>query len=172
MKKTIFGLALVSSLIAYSTVKAEDGLGRNKYVNNEFNKNYWEYVEPVYDNPSQFRNEKVQVIGFDSTVPERRILENLKEGVTDQLTVLKLLSAPNVITRSPQDKETWVYHWIWSYQNEENPNQTQILMDHQGKRVRRNKKPVSLIITFNKKDIIDSYSLKLIKSKKDTFSEL
>ncbi|MBF0492400.1 MAG: hypothetical protein HQM15_06435 [Deltaproteobacteria bacterium] len=173
MKKTIaMSLGLLSLLASASLLRANEGLGRNKYVNSELNKNYWEDVDAVYDNPSHHRHHsKVQIIGVESTVPQRRILDNLKEGVTDQLTVLKLFSAPNIITRSPQDKETWVYNWIWSYQNEENPSQTTILMDQQGKRIRRNKKPVSLVITFNDKDIIESYAIKLIKAKKDTFSE-
>ncbi len=172
MKKTILALSVFTLLMSTSSVKADDVLGNNKYVNNELNKNYLEEVTPVYDNPSQYKNYKVQAIGYESTVPQNRILDNLKEGVTDQIEVLKLLSAPNVITRSPQDKETWIYNWMWSYQNEENPDQTLFLMDRPGKRVRRNKKPVSLTITFNKKDIIESYNIKLIKSKKDTFSTL
>jgi hypothetical protein len=111
----------------------------------------------------------VKIIGWDSNVPAKRIINAIQEGVTNQITILKLFSGPNIIARSPQDKETWVYYYLWSYKDDKDPNTTIIQMDHPGIRVKHNKTPVSLVITFNDKDIVESYSLRLLKVNKERF---
>lgn len=118
-----------------------------------------------------FDDPHVSIIGWDGRVPLKYFLSAIQEGVTDQLTILKLFSAPNIITRTPQEKENWIYHWVWSYNNTKNPETTLILMDHQGLRLKNNKKPVSLSLVFNDKNVVESYSLKLLKVRHDAFYE-
>ncbi len=118
-----------------------------------------------------FEDPHLSIVGWDGRVPLKYLLSAIQEGVTDQLTILRLFSAPNIITRSDQEKETWVYHWIWSYNNTKNPDTTLILMDHQGLRLKNNKKPVSLSLVFNDKNVVESYSLKLLKVRHDAFYE-
>ncbi len=132
---------------------------------------YHEVVTGLESQPYSQNDSHIHVIGWKSRVPLKTIVGFMQEGVTDQLSVLKHFSAPNVITRSPQDKETWVYHWLWSYENEYDPERAMIKMDHPAKRMRKNKAPVSMVITFNKDDVVESYSVKMLKVKKDAFDE-
>ena len=111
----------------------------------------------------------VQIIGWDPRVPLQRILDSIREGVTDQLTILRLFSAPNIISRSDHEKETWIYHWKWSYNNTKSLGTTLISMDHPGLRLKSNKRPVSMVVTFNDKNIVESYAVRLLKVKKDSF---
>jgi len=134
---------------------------------------YHEVYGPVLEGQAlSWGDPHVKIIGWDPVVPIKRFVSAIQEGVTDQLTVLKLFSAPNIIARNPfQDKEMWVYHWVWSYENEADPNLTTITMNHPGEKVMHNEKPVSMIITFNDKDLVDSYVIRLLKVRKDIFNE-
>jgi hypothetical protein len=134
---------------------------------------YKEASGPVLEGQAlSYGDPHVKIIGWDPVVPIKRFVSAIQEGVTDQLTVLKLFSAPNIIARSPwQEKEMWVYHWLWSYENEQDPNLTAIDMTRPGQKVVHNKTPVSMIITFNDKDVVDSYVIRLLKIKKDAFDE-
>lgn len=113
----------------------------------------------------------VKIIGWDSVVPLKHILNSIQEGTTTQIAVLKLFSSPNIITRSFEEKEEWIYHWTWSYEHENDPSKTLIYMDHPGQRLKKNKKPVSLSIVFDDKNIVESYRIHFLKVKKDEFGE-
>jgi hypothetical protein len=133
---------------------------------------YKEISSPVLETQAlSYGDPHVKIIGWEAVVPLSRFISAIQEGVTDQLTVLKLFSAPNIIGRSPKEKEVWVYHWLWSYENEGDPNLTTITMDHPGKKVLRNKTPVSMIVTFNDQNIVESYIIRLLRVKKDVFNE-
>jgi|GEM_PF-2242492 len=114
----------------------------------------------------------VRIVGWDPVVPLTQFMNGIQEGVTDQLTILRLFSAPNAIIRSFDDKEVWFYYYLWSYDYEQDPNATLIYMDHPGQRVVHNKKPVSMKITFNDKDIVESYQIRLLKIKHDEFNSM
>ncbi len=174
--KNIFCLSVVFfSLILVGSVHAQ--VYQNKYLIDRDNRNNAEWGVPSgYREVSEHSTQAaltgqsdphVKVIGWDPKVPSKRVIQEIQEGVTDQIAILKLFSAPNIITRSPEDKETWVYHWLWSYKDEYSPNGPTLLMDRAGKRVRRNRHPVSMELTFNNKDIVESYSIKLIKKQKN-----
>jgi hypothetical protein len=128
-------------------------------------------VSEVRPEEAPFEDPRVQIIGWDTRVPLKYLLASIQEGVTDQSALLKLFSAPNIITRSDQEKEVWIYHWLWSYNNTKDPETTYILMNDQGLKLKHNKRPVSLSIVFNDKNIVESYSLKLLKVKHDRFYE-
>jgi len=114
----------------------------------------------------------VKIIGWDPAVPLPRFINNIKEGETNQLAVLRMLSAPNIMWRDPvTEREKWVYHWIWSYANEYDPNETIIYMNHSGKKLKNNKKPVVMVINFNEKDIVEGYQIRLLKVRRDAFDE-
>ncbi|MFO1518050.1 MAG: hypothetical protein U1F57_00065 [bacterium] len=162
-----------------SHARAQEYEYKNRYVEDTKNRKavgvlsgYKEYEVPMYsDAPVASNDPHVKVLGWDPNVPLPRFINTLKEGETDQLTVLKLFSAPNIITRNVRDnKETWVYQWLWSYADPEDPNNTTIMMDKVGNRLKRNRTPVSMVITFNDNDVVDSYSIKLIKYKRDAFN--
>ncbi len=135
-------------------------------------KNIVEIVTPAYPEKEVSQEDPhVKIVKWDPNVPLPRILDSIKEGASTQMDILKLFSAPNVMLRTAEDKETWVYRWMWSYKNEEDPNATLIQMAHAGKKVRHNSRPVSMIVTFNDKRIVESYVVRLIKTKKDLFDE-
>ncbi len=134
---------------------------------------YIEYKSPALSDAAITNpNPHQTVIGWDPAVPVRRFVNSIQEGITDQQRILQLLSAPNIMWRSWRTgKETWIYHWMWSYADEQDPNKTVIYMNHPGKRVKQNKSPVSMIVTFNDKDIVESYAIRLLKIKKDEFDD-
>ncbi len=134
---------------------------------------YIESIDAVHSDAAiSAPNPHVSVIGWDPYVPLRRFVNSIQEGITDQQALLKLLSAPNIMWRSYHTgKEMWIYQWMWSYADEQDPNKTVIYMNHPGKRVKKNKTPVSMIVTFNDKDIVESYSIRLLKIKKDAFDD-
>jgi len=171
-------MAVVGTLLLSGSAFSQDY--KNRYVKDTENKRideidygYRQIVTPAYDDGTVAPNDPhVKVIGWDPAVPLSRFINNIKEGETDQLTVLRLLSAPNIIWRDPvSDEEKWVYHWIWSYENEWDPNHTIIYMNHSGKRLIHNQHPVSMVITFNRSDVVDHYSVRLLKVHHDTFDE-
>lgn len=180
MKTKIFLFSALLSLNFATVAHADGPINENQYSTQREDHNYYndptryiEYKSPVYDdnfvaNP----NPHEDIVGWDPAVPLRRFINTIQEGVTDQQKILQLLSAPNVMWRSPRTgKETWVYSWMWSYSDEQDPNKTVIYMNHPGKRVKSNKHPVSMILTFNDKDIVESYTIRLLKIKKDQFDD-
>lgn len=178
MKITKICLALTGLLALSTTLSANTY--ENKYLkergyysgdrNRAYNHYYRENINPAFEGQEVDPHDpKIKVLSWDSTIPLSRLLTHLREGKTDQNMVLRLFSGPNIITRSLQDKEVWVYHWLWSYQNPEDANWTKIEMSKPGKRVRRNSRPVSLVLTFNKQDVLESYSVKFLKVKRDMF---
>lgn len=149
--------------------KTGDSLTPKSQVNSE---HYREMVRPTHESKDLQEGEKdshVKIKGWYPDVPVARILNALQEGATSQLEVLKLFSAPNVITRSPDEKELWVYYWTASYYDEQDLSKTVISMDYPGKRVKKNKKPVVFKITFNDQNVVESYNIDLWKIKRDAF---
>ncbi len=179
MKTKIFLFSAILSLAFVAQAQAQLGY-QSPYATDRDDRNYYnnptryiQHIDPVHsDAKIEDPNSHVSVIGWDAHVPLRRFINTIKEGVTDQQALLKLLSAPNIMWRSPQTgKETWVYHWMWTYEDEQDLNKTMIYMDKPGYRVKRNTKPVSLIFTFNDKEVVESYSFRLLKMKNDTFDD-
>lgn len=177
MKTKAFLFSALLILTLGSIVHA-DPISENQYATDRQDRNYYndptryiEYVEPANSDANVAApNPHVSVIGWDPYVPLKRFINSIQEGITDQQGMLKLFSAPNIMWRSYKtNKETWVYHWIWSYQDEQDPNKTIIKMNKPGKRVKRNATPVSMIVTFNDKDIVESYNIRLLKVNKDAF---
>lgn len=180
MKTKIFLFSALLSLTFISAGHAEGPINENQYATNREDRNYYndptryiEYISPAQSDAAVANpNPHLSVIGWDPAVPVRRFINSIQEGVTDQQRILQLLSAPNIMWRSPRTgKETWVYHWMWSYQDEEDANKTVIYMNRPGKRVKKNKNPVSMTLTFNDKEVVESYAIRLLKIKKDQFDD-
>lgn len=176
--KTILFSALLS-LFSLSYAHAQTGY-ESPYATERNERNYYNdptrYIETTVPAQSEADvaspNPHVSVIGWDAHVPLKRFINAIQEGVTDQHAILKLFSAPNIMWRSPQTgKETWIYYWMWSYDNPEDVNKTMVYMDKPGYRVRKNKKPVSMMVIFNDRDVVENYSVRLLKVKHDTFDD-
>lgn len=179
MKTKTLLFSAVFTLFLTSFAQAQTGY-ESPYATDRNDKNYYNdptrYIlstVPVHSDAAVANpNNHVNVIGWDAHVPLRRFINAIQEGVTNQHAILKLLSAPNIMWRSPQTgKETWIYFWMWSYSDEEDVNKTMIQMDKPGYRVKKNKKPVSLVVVFNDKELVESYNFRLLKIKHDTFDD-
>ncbi len=179
MKTKTLLISAAFSLFLTSFAQAQMGY-ESPYATDRNDKNYYNdptrYLEstvPVHSDADVANpNPHVNVIGWDAHVPLRRFLNAIQEGVTNQHAVLKMFSAPNIMWRSPQTgKETWIYYWMWSYTDEEDVNKTMIQMDKPGYRVKKNKKPVSLVFVFNDQETVESYNIRLLKIKNDTFDD-
>lgn len=171
-------LAVVGTLILSGSAYSEEYTNRYVQDNQErsiegINHGFQEIKTPAFPSGHVDQNDPhVQVLGWDPAVPLPRFLSAIKEGQTDQLAILRLLSAPNIIWRDPvSDEEKWVYYWMWSYKNEFDPNETIIYMNHEGKKVKHNSKPVVMVVTFDKNDVVDAFKIRLLKVKHDAFDE-
>lgn len=179
MKTKILLFSAILSLAFVSQAKAQLGY-ESPYAMDRADRSYYNnpirYVETIENAQSDANiadpNPHVSVIGWDAHVPLKRFVNAIKEGTTDVHAMLKLFSAPNVMWRSPQTgKVTWAYGWMWSYGDEEDLNKTMVYMDKPGYRVKKNKKPVVMVVVFNEKNIVESYSIRLLKIKNDTFDD-
>lgn len=180
-KKILFSALslLVGGLIA---TPALSDIPQNQYAQDRQDKatrNYYdsgiaykEFGHPVYSDGSIPADDPhVKLLSWNPVVPLRRIVNTIQEGVTDQLTMLRLFSAPNIMTRSyATNKEVWVYYSLWSYVNQQDNNETLIIMDKAGRRLYKNKKPVVMVVTFNDKDIVENYNIRLLRVKNDQFN--
>ncbi|MBL7685454.1 MAG: hypothetical protein JNK65_05405 [Deltaproteobacteria bacterium] len=176
--KTFTFLMFVGFTLIASVSGAQEYEHRNRYARDNEERlglgvarGYKEFVEPVQSDAAVSEKDPHQkVIGWNSQVPSKRFINAIKEGETDQLAILKLFSSPNIMGRDPRtNKETWTYHYLWSYKDEQDPNNTIIMMNRPGQRLKKNRAPVSMVITFDDKDVVDSYTVKLLKVKRDAF---
>ncbi len=107
---------------------------------------------------------KIQLVSFDPNQKAGKIVGAIQECVTTMYDVLKLLSGPNTIgLKYPEEKEQWGYLWLWSYKLQNPIEDSIIMMDHTGKRIKKGKNPVELYITFNDHDVVESVEMDLIK---------
>lgn len=107
---------------------------------------------------------KVKLLSWNPKQKVAKFLGVLQECSTNQWDVLKLLSGPNTMgLHYPDEKEMWGYLWLWSYKLQNPLEETLILMDHNGKRIRKGKNPVELYLTFNRDDVLERVEMILVK---------
>jgi hypothetical protein len=125
--------------------------------------------EPVPAAPTCVPNPEGHTVKLMSWEPKQKIakfLGVLKECETTQWDVLKLLSGPNAIgLHYPDEKEMWSYLWMWSYDLKNPIEDTVIMMDQPGKRMKKAKNPVELYLVFNKQDVLERAYMILVKKK-------
>src|SRR3972149_10666346 len=103
----VVGILFLSTSAYSQTYKSRYTQDNEDRKMDEIASGYRQRVTEVHPTGTISPNEPhVQVIGWDPAVPLPRFVNTIKEGETNQLTVLRLLSAPNVIWRDPiTDKE-------------------------------------------------------------------
>lgn len=167
MKKTIFSLALFSFALLPALSHADGYIESSTPAKRSYRKAAAQEAEPIPPAPtctSQSPGKKIELVAFDPKQPAGKIVGSIQECVTTMYDVLRLLAGPNVINlKYPEEKEQWGYLWLWSYQLKNPIEDTIILMDKTGKRIKKGKNPVELYITFNKQDVVDSVEMDLIK---------
>jgi len=113
---------------------------------------------------------KIQVISLNAKIKAKKFLGEIKECVTTQWEVMKLLAGPNTIGLTyPEEKEMWGYLWMWRYDLKNPIGETLILMDKPGKRIMKGKNPVELYITFNENDVVEGIKMVLVKKKNSQY---
>ncbi len=182
MNKKILFSALSLLVVGLTASPAFSDFPQNQYAqdrqmkatNNAYDDGiaYKEFGRPVYSDQSIPADDPhVKLLSWNPVVPLKRIINTIQEGVTDQLTMLRLFSAPNIMTRSyATNKEVWVYYSLWSYVNQQDNNETLILMDRAGRRLYKNKSPVVMVVTFNDRDVVENYNIRLLRVKNDKFN--
>ena len=166
MKKTIFSLALFS-LILLPVLSYADGYVEQPTHSRRNYRESSKAPEPIPAPPtcvSRSPGRKVELVGFDPDQRAGKIVGSIQECVSTMYDVLRLLSGPNIIQlKYPEEKEQWGYVWLWRYKLQNPIEDTIIMMDNSGKRIKKGKDPVELYITFNEHDIVDSVEMDLIK---------
>ncbi|MCC7343793.1 MAG: hypothetical protein IT573_02565 [Deltaproteobacteria bacterium] len=169
MKKLIFSLALFSFALLPALSHADGYVEEGSQPRRSYRRAAAPAEEPVPAAPtcvSKSPGRKIELVSFDPKQPAGKIVGSIQECVTTMYDVLRLLAGPNVINlKYPEEKEQWGYLWLWSYQLQNPIEDTIILMDNSGKRIKKGKNPVELYITFNEHDIVDSVEMDLIKKK-------
>ena len=174
MKKLIFLLFILSPQLAHANL----WFHKNPHLRNrgivDFNDNTKmnqnarireviqsdDYQTP----PADFIEQHLQLISWNPNKTEKKFLNKIKVGETTQLEILKLFSGPNIIQRQyPEDREMWVYYWLWSYDLKYPAEETMIKMSNPGRRILRGRNPVELEVMFGKNDVVEDFKLKLIK---------
>lgn len=168
MKKLIFSLALFSFVLLPALSHA-DGYVEETSRPRRSNRAAAAPEEPVPPAPTcvpKSSGKKIDLVSFDPKQRAGKVVGSIQECVTTMYDVLRLLSGPNVINlKYPEEKEQWGYLWLWSYQLQNPIEDSIILMDNSGKRIKKGKNPVELYITFNEHDVVDSVEMDLIKKK-------
>ncbi len=166
MKKMLLSLALSASVLLPSLSRA-DGYVEAPTIKAHRRAAATKYTEPAPSAPtctSKSPGRKIQLISFNPKQPAGKVVGSIQECVSTMYDVLKLLSGPNSIgLKYPEEKEQWGYLWLYSYKLANPIEDTMILMDHPGKRIKKGKDPVELYVTFNDHDIVDSVEMDLIK---------
>lgn len=174
MKKIAFLLFLLSPQLASANIwfQKNQHLRNRGIVNfsNNTSMNQSARIREViqsedYQTPSaDYIEQHLQLISWNPTQPAKKFLNKIKIGETTQLEILKLFSGPNIIQRQyPEDREMWVYHWLWSYDLKYPIEETLIKMSNPGRRILRGRNPVELEVMFGKNDIVEDFKVKLIK---------
>lgn len=167
MKKYLLSLSLMATL-AFPVIVHADGVpvapGPEKHYRVSRAK---KVVEPTPPPPAcvpSADNAKVKLISWDPKQKVAKFLGVLKECSTTQWDVMKLLAGPNTIgLHYPEEKEMWGYLWLWSYKLQNPIEETVILMDKEGKRIKKGKNPVELYLTFNRDDVLERVEMVLVK---------
>lgn len=122
-------------------------------------------VELPVCNPSS-PHPKIQIVSWQPHQKASKIIGTLRECVTTMWDVLALLPGPNVIdVEYPSEKERWGYIWMWSYKLANPVEDSIILMDKPGKRLRKGKNPVELYLVFDKNDVLEKVEMIFVKGK-------
>ncbi len=169
MKKSIFSLALLSFVLLPALSHADGYVEEGSQSRRGHRRAAVKAEEPVPAAPtcvSKSPGRKIELVSFNPKQPAGKIVGSIQECVSTMYDVLRLLAGPNVINlKYPEEKEQWGYLWLWSYQLQNPIEDSIILMDNSGKRIKKGKNPVELYITFNEHDIVDSVEMDLIKKK-------
>jgi len=113
---------------------------------------------------------KVRIVSWNPRQKVSKFLGEITECVTTMWDVLRILPGPNIINVAyPSEKEQWGYNWMWSYKLQNPLEDTVILMDNPGKRIRKGKNPVELYLVFNENDVVERVSMMLIKKKNSEY---
>jgi len=166
MKKMLLSLTL-SGIVLLPSLGRADG-----YVEAPVRVHTRHHAESKYSEPapaaptctSKSPGRKIQLISFNPEQKAGKVVGAIQECVSTMYDVLQLLSGPNSIgLKYPEEKEQWGYLWLYRYKLQNPIEDTMILMDHPGSRIKKGKDPVELYITFNDHDIVDSVEMDLIK---------
>ena len=168
MKKSLLALSLAAMVLSPGIGRA-DGMPEEPAPVRRHRQAKVIVTEPVVAVPvcvAHSPARKIELISFNPNQPAGKIVGSIQECVTNMYDVLKLLSGPNIIgLKYPEEKEQWVYHWLWSYKLQNPIEDSIILMDKSGKRIMKGKDTVELYITFNEHDVVESVEMDLIKKK-------
>lgn len=171
MKNTIFSLALFSLMLLPVLSYADGYVEEPTRVRRHYRES--KAPEPIPAAPtcvSRSPGRKIELVGFDPNQRAGKIVGSIQECVSTMYDVLRLLSGPNIINlKYPEEKEQWGYVWLWAYKLQNPIEDTIIMMDNSGKRIKKGKNPVELFITFNEHDIVDSVEMDLIKKKNNNY---
>lgn len=173
MKKYLISLSL-ASVLAFPVFVHADGVpgvsSPTKRIRSSRANRGDEPVPPPPACVAQSESPKVKLLSWDPKQKVAKFLGVLKECSTTQWDVLNLLSGPNTIGLDyPEEKEMWGYLWLWDYKLQNPIEDTIVLMDHQGKRIKKGKNPVELYLTFNREDVLEKVKMVLVKKKKGSY---
>lgn len=169
MKKSLLALSLAALVFSPALGRADGMPEEAAPVRHHHRQARVTAAEPLPPPPtcvSHSPARKIEFVSFNPDQPAGKIVGSIQECVSDMYDVLRLLSGPNIIgLKYPEEKEQWAYFWLWSYKPQNPIEDSIILMDQSGKRIRKGKDPVELYITFNEHDVVESVNMDLIKKK-------
>jgi hypothetical protein len=124
-----------------------------------------EIIPPPPVCSSQSPDPKVKIMTWEPRQKVAKFLGSITECQSSQLDILELLGGPNVISYDYRSgKEKWGYTQMWNYQLQNPLEETIILMDKPGKRIKKsNKRMVELNLLFNEQDVVESVEILLVR---------
>jgi hypothetical protein len=169
MKRSLFCLVLIIAMSFPTFTKA---YAQQRPTHRRHGRAAVKKIEEPAPQPACVPSQEGRTVKLMSWEPKQKIakfLGVLKECETTQWDVLKLLSGPNAIgLHYPDEKEMWSYLWMWSYDLKNPIEDTIILMDQSGKRMKKGKNPVELYLVFNKQDVLERAYMILVKKKSNS----